>query len=115
VIGPDGCVGGKPGRTGAIVINPEGASPVRLPTRYADYPLKDGDIVRLDTPGGGGFGDPLTREPERVLADLREGYISVAATERYYGVVLVESENALAIDEDATGRKRASLKIETDR
>jgi N-methylhydantoinase B len=110
VIGPDGCAGGKPGRTGAIVINPDTASPVRLPTRYADYPLKDGDIVRLDTPGGGGFGDPLTREPERVLADLREGYISDATIEREYGVVLVESENGIAIDEGATGRKRASLK-----
>jgi N-methylhydantoinase B len=110
VIGPDGCAGGKPGRTGAIVINPESASPVSLPTRYADYPLKEGDIVRLDTPGGGGFGDPLTRDPERVLADLREGYISVAAIERDYGVVLVESENGMAIDEDATDRKRASLK-----
>jgi N-methylhydantoinase B len=110
VIGPDGCAGGKSGRTGAVVINPEGASPVRLPTRYADYPLKDGDIVRLDTPGGGGFGDPLTREPKRVLADVREGYISVAATEQDYGVVLVNSENGLTIDEDATGRKRASLK-----
>jgi N-methylhydantoinase B len=110
VIGPDGCAGGKAGRTGAIVINPEGASPVRLPTRYADYPLKDGDIVRLDTPGGGGFGDPLTREPERVLADRREGYISVAATERDYGVVLVESENGLTIDQDATAQRRANLK-----
>jgi N-methylhydantoinase B len=110
VIGPDGCAGGKPGRTGRIVINPDGSSPVRLPARYADYPLKDGDIVRLDTPGGGGFGDPLTREPERVLADFREGYIGVAATERDYGVVLVESENGTAIDEDATGRRRASLK-----
>jgi N-methylhydantoinase B len=110
VIGPDGCAGGMPGRTGAIVINPESASPVRLPTRYADYPLKDGDIVRLDTPGGGGFGNPLTREPERVLADLREGYIGVTAIERDYGVVLVESENGMAIDEDATARKRASLK-----
>ena len=33
----------------------------RLPTRYADYPLKEGDIFRLDTPGGGGYGDPLAR------------------------------------------------------
>jgi N-methylhydantoinase B len=110
VIGPNGCAGGKPGRTGAMVINPESASPVRLPTRYADYPLKHGDIFRLDTPGGGGFGDPLTRDPERVLADLREGYISAGATEQDYGVVVVRSENDLAIDEVATDRTRANLK-----
>jgi N-methylhydantoinase B len=110
VIGPNGCAGGKPGRTGTIVINPDSASPVRLPTRYADYPLKHGDMFRLDTPGGGGFGDPLTRDPERVLADLREGYISAAATEHDYGVVVVRSENGLAIDEIATYQKRAKLK-----
>jgi N-methylhydantoinase B len=75
VICPNGCAGGKPGRTGAIVINPDSASPVRLPTRYADYPLKHGDIFRLDTPGGGGFGDPLTRDPERVLPPTSRGAI----------------------------------------
>jgi N-methylhydantoinase B len=109
VIAPNGCAGGAPGRTGAIIINPDGPSPVRLPTRYADFPLKEGDIFRLDTPGGGGFGDPLAREPERVLADLQEGYIGEATVERDYGVVLVRSRTGLAIDEVATARKRASM------
>jgi N-methylhydantoinase B len=88
IIPPNGIAGGKPGRTGAIWINPERPEAKRLPTRYADYPLKAGDIFRLDTPGGGGYGDPLRRDPERVLADVREGFVSPKAAEREYGVTV---------------------------
>ena len=64
VIAPSGCGGGADGRRGDIVINPDRADAKRLPTRYADYPLKAGDMFRLDTPGGGGFGDPRERTAE---------------------------------------------------
>ena len=106
VIPPSGCAGGLDGRPGDIVINPDGAAAQRLPTRYADYPLRRGDVFRLDTPGGGGYGDPLEREPERVLADVREGYITGAAAERDYGVVVVETEHGPAIDFAATALRR---------
>ena len=79
VIPPNGCNGGAPGRTGDIWINPASDEAKRLPTRYADYPLQAGDLFRLDTPGGGGYGDALAREPERVLADVREGNVSAEA------------------------------------
>ena len=59
VIPPNGAAGGGTGRPGDIWINPGSDQAKRLPTRYADYPLKEGDIFRLDTPGGGGYGDPL--------------------------------------------------------
>src|SRR6266705_1192027 len=88
IIPPNGCAGGKTGRTGDIWINPDGKDAKRLPTRYADYPLKAGDTFRLDTPGGGGYGDPLARDPERVLADVREGFVSPDAAMSSYGVVL---------------------------
>jgi N-methylhydantoinase B len=106
VIPPHGCAGGRDGRTGDIVINPDRESAKRLPTRYADYPLRQGDIFRLDTPGGGGFGDPFEREPERVLADAREGYISRDAVEKDYGVVVAETEHGFVVDNAATARKR---------
>jgi N-methylhydantoinase B len=106
LIPPSGCAGGLDGRTGDIVINPDSESAKRLPTRYADYPLRANDVFRLDTPGGGGYGDPTEREPERVLADVREGYVTRAAAERVYGVVLVQTERGLAIDAAATARKR---------
>jgi N-methylhydantoinase B len=106
VIPPHGCAGGRDGRAGDIVINPGSASAKRLPTRYADYPLRQGDVFRLDTPGGGGFGDPFGREPERVLADVREGYVSSEAAEKDYGVVVAESEDGFVVDASATARKR---------
>ena len=76
VIPPHGMEGGRDGRPGDIWINPDTDGAKRLPTRYADYPLREGDIFRLDTPGGGGYGDPLTRPPESVFADVREGLVS---------------------------------------
>ena len=88
VIPPRGMAGGHDGRPGDIWINPDTDHAKRLPTRYADYPLHEGDVFRLDSPGGGGYGDPLARPPERVLADVREGLVSADAAEREYGVVL---------------------------
>lgn len=111
VIPPNGCAGGKTGRTGDIWINPDAKDSKRLPTRYADYPLKAGDIFRLDTPGGGGHGDALAREPERVLADVREGNVSPEAAERDYGVVLRRDETAWTVDQAATDARRAKMKM----
>jgi len=110
VIPPNGCAGGATGRPGDIWINPETEQAKRLPTRYADYPLKEGDVFRLDTPGGGGHGDPLARDPERVLADVREGAVSVAAATREYGVVLRRTGQSWAIDQAATQSQRAQMR-----
>ena len=106
VIPPNGCAGGKTGRPGDININPDTPQAKRLPTRYADYPLKKGDVFCLDTPGGGGHGDALSREPERVLADVREGVLSAEAAERDYGVVVKRKGRTLHIDEPATQARR---------
>ena len=112
VIPPHGCAGGHDGRTGDISINPDGAAAQRLPTRYADYPLRAGDMFRLDTPGGGGYGDPRERAPEQVLADVAEGYITPAAAEREYGVAVtngvlaVEAEQGIALDAAAPSHPR---------
>src|SRR5215472_4053595 len=103
VIAPNGFAGGADGRTGDIWINPDTEKAKRLPTRYADYPLQEGDVFRLDTPGGGGYGDPLTRDPAQVLRDVQEGDVSVAAAADIYGVAIREAAGALTIDERATG------------
>ena len=110
VIAPSGCGGGADGRRGDIVINPDRADAKRLPTRYADYPLKAGDMFRLDTPGGGGFGDPRERTLGVVLADVREGYVSVAAAARDYGVVVIETERGFEVDAAATAQQRRGNK-----
>jgi N-methylhydantoinase B len=106
VIPPNGCAGGGTGRPGDIWINPDTAQAKRLPTRYADYPLRAGDIFRLDTPGGGGHGDPLAREPEWVCDDVREGTVSPEAAERDYGVVLKPHGPDWLIDTAATAARR---------
>jgi len=64
-----------------------------------------GDVISYLADGGGGFGHPFDREPERVREDVVDGYVSRAAAERDYGVVLTD---ALAIDTVATERRRAS-------
>jgi N-methylhydantoinase B len=110
LIPPNGCAGGGSGRAGDIWINPDHPEAKRLPTRYADYPLREGDVFRLDTPGGGGHGDPLKRDPERVLADVREGHVSAQAAARDYGVVLERSGHSWALDRAATQAQRARMK-----
>jgi N-methylhydantoinase B len=63
-----------------------------------------GDVISYLAAGGGGYGDPFTREPERVRDDVVDGYVSRTAAERDYGVVLTD---ALEIDAAATQRLRA--------
>jgi len=108
IVPPNGFADGRPGRTGDIWINPGRDNAKRLPTRYADYPLKDGDVFCLDTPGGGGYGDPLTRDPARVLDDVREGMVSREAAAKEYGVVLDAA--ASAVDEAATLKRRSAMR-----
>jgi N-methylhydantoinase B len=75
------------------------------PLKVNALPVKRGDELVLRTGGGGGFGDPLTRDPARVLADVRAGYLTREAAERDYAVVLTDE---LFVDEVATGRLRAA-------
>jgi len=112
LIPPNGCAGGGNGRPGDLWINPDTHTAKRLPTRYADYPLRAGDIFRLDTPGGGGHGDPLARDAEHVLADVREGLVSREVAERDYGVVLAPAARSWVIDRSATQARRAQLRRE---
>ena len=67
-----------------------------------------GDIVRIVSPGGGGRGDPLDREPERVLRDVVCNYVTAADAEKDYGVMLRGEGTELSIDMAATEALRAS-------
>jgi N-methylhydantoinase B len=69
-----------------------------------------GQVVRVVTTGGGGWGDPLAREPELVLKDAIEGRVSAASASDDYGVVLVkDDDDGYAVDGAATVQKRAAL------
>ncbi|MDR7550820.1 MAG: hydantoinase B/oxoprolinase family protein [Armatimonadota bacterium] len=66
--------------------------------------LRAGDELVIETAGGGGFGNPLEREPERVLEDVLQGYVSVAAARDVYGVAVDPATGFL--DEEATNLLR---------
>jgi N-methylhydantoinase B len=108
VIPAEGYSDGLPGRTGDIRINPDSDNWKRLPTRCADYPLATGDIFELETPGGGGYGDPLARDPQAVLCDVQEGYVSAEAALRDYGVALVHGSEGWRIEAAATEQLRSA-------
>ncbi|MDD5009916.1 MAG: hydantoinase B/oxoprolinase family protein [Syntrophorhabdaceae bacterium] len=55
---------------------------------YGLTQLKPGDVVTIDAPGGGGYGNPLEREPEMVVDDVIEGYISIESAQKDYGVAI---------------------------
>lgn len=75
--------------------------------------VKSGDVLTLETGGGGGFGAPLDRDPEAVRKDVIEGYVSRAGAERDYGVILgTELELDLAATKRLRERRRNGLKGE---
>lgn len=71
-----GVEGGGDGRPGACIVNPGTERERALPSRYADLRLVRGDVVRLETPGGGGFGRPQERETALIERDLVEGFVT---------------------------------------
>ncbi len=101
-----GVSGGRAGRHGSIVVNPGQSDERMLPGFSEGVRLKRGDVLRFITSGGGGYGDPYTREPERVLDDVADGFVTPAGASRDYGVVLDRAgANIVAI---ATARARAA-------
>jgi N-methylhydantoinase B len=109
VIAPNGAAGGGKGRTGDIVVNPGRTDEKRLPTRYADYPLKGEDTFCLDTPGGGGLGNAHQRDPQLVLQDVNEGYVSQEAAKRDYAVAVIRKGRKYQLDEAATAALRSKV------
>ena len=63
-----------------------------------------GDVLRIETGGGGGRGHPFDREPEAVLQDVLEGYVSIEAAQSQYGVIIREQH----IDAAATAQLRTN-------
>ena len=99
-VAPFGVGGGLPGRTGNTRINPGTAAAKTLPARSGDVPLAPGDVLLIERPGGGGFGDPHTRPPAEVLADIREGYVTPEAARALYGVeVTVDADGRWSLKE----------------
>jgi len=104
---PWGMDGGGDGSANAIEIIPEGASePVLRFGKVARYRLRRGDVARLITAVGGGYGNPSERDPNLVRQDVRYEVLSIAQAEEIYGVV-IDAVN-LTVDEKATRALRDS-------
>ena len=86
-IAPYGWDGGRPGRTGRLVVAPDTSEARSLPSRVGDVPLQAGDVLRVERAGGGGMGPPEERDVDLLARDLREGYVTAEGARRDYGVV----------------------------
>lgn len=87
--GPPGVLGGQDGAPNVVRIHRDGTTyvPEHL-SKDQDIPLQPGDRVEVMTPGGGGYGDPLTRDAELVARDVVRGTYSADDAQRLWGVVL---------------------------
>jgi N-methylhydantoinase B len=109
--GASGLEDGLPGAVGELALG----SGAPAPAKQA-LDLEPGERVALSPPGGGGYGDPTAREPEKVLADVIDGYVSIVAAREHYGVAieylgdpgrLVRTPDLYRLDADETVRLRA--------
>jgi len=99
LFGAAGLDGGLTGGTSRLIQNPGHADEQRLPNKISGHPLPAGVSVRLETPGGGGYGAPADRALADIRQDLLGGKVSRAAAERDYG-----SETVIrALQQDGLG------------
>ena len=103
---PKGVMGGRPGKPSRQRLVRADGTVEALPSKITNLTIRAGDLIEMEMPGGGGYGDPTAREPERVLDDLLDGYISEAAAHDVYGVVVRDG----ALDIAATEARRAALR-----
>ena len=97
-----GMLGGRDGAAGSVGTT---SGETLHPKRQQRIPA--GERLVLKLPGGGGYGDPLERDPELVCRDIEDGLVSPEHALEAYRVVLTEGEDGFVVDEEATARRRA--------
>src|SRR6185436_777316 len=106
---PYGLFGGDAGTVGRTVLNPGEGEQVIHGKASDDFAY--GDVISFQQSGAGGYGDPLLRDPARVLEDVLDDYVSIEAARDDYGVVITGTGADLRVDARAT----ASLRSERSR
>jgi 5-oxoprolinase (ATP-hydrolysing) len=102
---PRGVLGGQNGLVGSLTRNPGKADEEAINAIVSGVPIREGDLFRIVAPNGGGFGDPLDRDPLQVREDVLDGFTTPEQAREAYGVVL--DEVTLELDEAATVSLRA--------
>lgn len=105
---PFGVAGGEPAALNRFVWQSDaGERSPPLISKVTDVKIRAGQRVRLETPGGGGWGDPHARDPERVARDVRLGYITAATARRAFGVAVAD-DGTLDMTQTAALRRGAA-------
>jgi N-methylhydantoinase A/oxoprolinase/acetone carboxylase beta subunit/N-methylhydantoinase B/oxoprolinase/acetone carboxylase alpha subunit len=115
-VGAWGLFGGGEGRRAAILVRRDGdhgfgdfcsAFGTVSPSKFSGVVLRRGDRVVIESAGGGGYGDPFAREPERVLEDVAAGLVTAEGAAAGYGVAVRRGPGGrLELDPEATARLR---------
>lgn len=105
-----GVNGGKAGRPFRVTIDPGGPNERHVDALADAEPVRAGEVIRIRTTGGGGWGDPLGRDPVRVAADVRDGKVSWQGARDDYGVVVSGSPERPDVDAATTERARAAAR-----
>lgn len=115
-----GVKGGKAGKPFQVTIDPGGPNEREVEGLEDAAPVRAGEVIRVRTTGGGGWGDPLDRPVSEVVRDVRWGKVSEHGAREDYGVVLTGGAAALGgdpvmVDDEATAALRSSMREERDR
>ncbi len=107
--GPWGLFGGEAGRPAFYLHTRDGAT--ELLSSKVTVDVRPGETIRYETCGGGGYGPPARRDPQRVLSDARQGKVSVERARSAYGVVIDPA--GWTVDSAATAALRAATQAES--
>jgi len=105
---PYGLGGGRSGKLGRTVLNPGPGEQIVHGKQSREFVY--GDVISFQQSGAGGYGDPLEREPRRVLEDVLDDYVSIEAARGAYGVVIAGTGDDLSVDAEATSRLRGTMR-----
>ena len=117
-VSPWGLFGGGRANNAAILVKKRGDTTFRSfkevyktisPAKFVNCVVSPGDQILLRAPGGGGYGDPLRRPAETVVRDVDQGFISMDAARRLYGVAVRKGNGHYDVDPEETNALRAAM------
>jgi N-methylhydantoinase B len=96
---PWGLFGGRPGSRGRIILNPGSPDETELHSKSI-VEVEHADLISFQTCGGGGWGDPLRRDPQAVRKDVLEGWVTPEGARRDYGVVMSSESEPQVLEKE---------------